>query len=237
MIQVRNSHLNDSSLTESVWENSWRGRSGQGGQQIHASTSQSVTHSRKGQGGALSTNSSEASDEGYTSRSGDCTRAVERQAEVSALPLRCAGSRSKNGPGASTSSSRALQVDASRVLSFGFLTVELKVISAISSTGMENRDLSKRFGSAWNAGAPVACHASSNVSVVEEGCSSRVRVRVPAEVSGQGTVAVGSPASRNTLARSSPMTFKKRKRPPALSISNGESNVHDLNAFFQPVAS
>ena len=195
-----------------------------------------VSHSRKGQGGALPANSSEASDEGYTSRSGDCTRAVERQAEVSALPLRCAGSRSKNGPGASTSSSRALQVDASLVLSFGFLTVELKVISAISSIGMENRDLSKRFGSAWNAGSPVACHGS-NVSVVEEGCSTRVRVRVPAEVSGQGTVAVGSPASRNTLARSSPMTFKKRKRPPALSISNGESNVHDLNAFFQPVAS
>lgn len=195
-----------------------------------------MSHSRKGQGGALSANSSEASDEGYTSRSGDCTRAVERQAEVSALPLRCAGSRLKNGPGASTSSSHALQVDASLVLSFGFLTVELKVISAISSIGMDNRDLSKRFGSAWNAGSPVACHGS-NVSVVEEGCSSRVRVRVPAEVSGQGTVAVGSPASRNTLARSSPMTFKKRKRPPALSISNGESNIHDLNAFFQPVAS
>ena len=195
-----------------------------------------MSHSRKGQGGALSANSSEASDEGYTSRSGDCTRAVERQAEVSALPLRCAGSRLKNGPGASTSSSRALQVDASLVLSFGFLTVELKVISAISSIGMDNRDLSKRFGSAWNAGSPVACHGS-NVSVVEEGCSSRVRVRVPAEVSGQGTVAVGSPASRNTLARSSPMAFKKRKRPPALSISNGESNIHDLNAFFQPVAS
>lgn len=189
-----------------------------------------MSHSRKGQGGALSANSSEASDEGYTSRSGDCTRAVERQAEVSALPLRCAGSRLKNGPGASTSSSRALQVDASLVLSFGFLTVELKVISAISSIGMDNRDLSKRFGSAWNAGSPVACHGS-NVSVVEEGCSSRVRVRVPAEVSGQGTVAVGSPASRNTLARSSPMAFKKRKRPPALSISNGESNIHDLNAF------
>ena len=186
--------------------------------------SQSVTLAER-PGRALPANSSEASDEGYTSRSGDCTRAVERQAEVSALPLRCAGSRSKNGPGASTSSSRALQVDASRVLSFGFLTVELKVISAISSIGMENRDLSKRFGSAWNAGSPVACHGSSNVSVVEEGCSSRVRVRVPAEVSGQGTVAVGSPASRNTLARSSPMTFKKRKRPPALSISNGESNI------------
>ena len=78
-----------------------------------------VSHSRKGQGGALPANSSEASDEGYTSRSGDCTRAVERQAEVSALPLRCAGSRSKNGPGASTSSSRALQVDASRLLDGG----------------------------------------------------------------------------------------------------------------------
>ena len=184
-----------------------------------------MSHSRKGQGGALSANSSEASDEGYTSRSGDCTRAVERQAEVTALPLRCAGSRLKNGPGASTSSSHALQVDASLVLSFGFLTVELKVISAISSIGMDNRDLSKRFGSAWNAGSTVACHGSSNVSVVEEGCSTRVRVRVPAEVSGQGTVAVGSPASRNTLARSSPMAFKKRKRPPALSISNGESNI------------
>jgi len=76
----------------------------------------------------------------------------------------------------------------------------------------------KRFGSAWNAGSPLACHGPSNVSVIDEGCSPSVRV--PAEVSGQGTVAVGSPASRNTLAKSSPKVFKKRKRPPALSISN-----------------
>lgn len=76
----------------------------------------------------------------------------------------------------------------------------------------------KRFGSAWNAGSPLACHGPSNVSVIDEGCSPSVRV--PAEVSGQGTVAVGSPASRNTLAKSSPKVFKKRKRPPALNISN-----------------
>jgi len=76
----------------------------------------------------------------------------------------------------------------------------------------------KRFGSAWNAGSPLACHGPSNVSVIDEGCSPSVRV--PAEVSGQGTVAVGSPASRNTLGKSSPKVFKKRKRPPALSISN-----------------
>ena len=90
-----------------------------GGQQNSRFHHLRVSHSRKGQGGALPANSSEASDEGYTSRSGDCTRAVERQAEVSALPLRCAASRSKNGPGASTSSSRALQVDASRLLDGG----------------------------------------------------------------------------------------------------------------------
>lgn len=83
---------------------------------------------------------------------------------------------------------------------------------------MERRGSMKRFGSAWNAGSPLACHGPSNVSVIDEGCSPSVRV--PAEVSGQGTVAVGSPASRNTLAKSSPKVFKKRKRPPALSISN-----------------
>lgn len=88
----------------------------------------------------------------------------------------------------------------------------------------------KRFGSAWNAGSPLACHGPSNVSVIDEGCSPSVRV--PAEVSGQGTVAVGSPASRNTLAKSSPKVFKKRKRPPALSISNGESNIRRRDSIF-----
>mmetsp|Transcript_10045 Transcript_10045/g.27975 ORF Transcript_10045/g.27975 Transcript_10045/m.27975 type:complete len:384 (-) Transcript_10045:50-1201(-) len=83
---------------------------------------------------------------------------------------------------------------------------------------MQRRGSMKRFGSAWNAGSPLACHGPSNVSVIDEGCSPSVRV--PAEVSGQGTVAVGSPASRNTLGKSSPKVFKKRKRPPALSISN-----------------
>ena len=103
----------------SCLRNSWRGRSGQRRSTKPRFHHLRVSHSRKGQGGALPANSSEASDEGYTSRSGDCTRAVERQAEVSALPLRCAASRSKNGPGASTSSSRALQVDASRLLDGG----------------------------------------------------------------------------------------------------------------------
>ena len=88
----------------------------------------------------------------------------------------------------------------------------------------------KRFGSAWNSGSPLACHGPSNVSVIDEGCSPSVRV--PAEVSGQGTVAVGSPASRNTLAKSSPKVFKKRKRPPALSISNGESNIRRRDSIF-----
>ncbi len=95
---------------------------------------------------------------------------------------------------------------------------------------MERRGSMKRFGSAWNAGSPLACHGPSNVSVIDEGCSPSVRV--PAEVSGQGTVAVGSPASRNTLAKSSPKVFKKRKRPPALSISNGESNIRRRDSIF-----
>lgn len=129
-----------------------------------------------------------------------------------------------------TFSSRALSGEAPRVLSSQLSDGETDGDLGDHVKRMERRGSMKRFGSAWNAGSPLACHGPSNVSVIDEGCSPSVRV--PAEVSGQGTVAVGSPASRNTLAKSSPKVFKKRKRPPALSISNGESNIRRRDSIF-----
>lgn len=49
------------------------------------------------------------------------------------------------------------------------------------------------------------------------------QVRVPCAASGQGTVAVNSPAPKNPAShlKAASLGMKKRKRPPALSISNG----------------
>ena len=59
------------------------------------------------------------------------------------------------------------------------------------------------------------------------------QVRVPCATSGQGTVAVESPAAKRPAShlKATSLGMKKRKRPPALSISNGAPPLERSSGF------